>query len=275
MINEILIYNDYGSSEFCVEQLFKCFKLIYTNKELTIKKINAKQIIEDDILADREQTKLLCLGGGFDLGYMKSLTEIGMAKIKRFVESGGNYLGICAGAYFACNYVEFDLNGKLEVIGERYLKFFNGKSIGPLNKHFIYNSDDEALAIGIKINDNLNYVFLNGGCQFVPYDDDDSNENYKIIAHYCDLDKQDQTKLHDSLSLIKNEKIAIVETKNKNGKCLLSGVHFEINSFDLDKNNENVKLNLIDRLKSINDNNYEHSNYDLVKHLFKNSFNLD
>ena len=26
-----------------------------------------------------------------------------------YVEDGGSYLGLCAGAYYACSYVEFDL----------------------------------------------------------------------------------------------------------------------------------------------------------------------
>ena len=46
---------------------------------------------------------------------------------QEFVENGGSYLGICAGAYFACDYIEFDKNGPLEVVGPRDLKFYPGK----------------------------------------------------------------------------------------------------------------------------------------------------
>jgi glutamine amidotransferase-like uncharacterized protein len=33
-----------------------------------------------------------------------------------FVEGGGAYLGLCAGAYYACSYVEFDLGSRWDGI---------------------------------------------------------------------------------------------------------------------------------------------------------------
>jgi biotin--protein ligase len=69
---------------------------------------------------------LLAIGGGYDLGLIEALGVEGMANIKEYVSTGGSYLGICAGAYFACDSIEFDQGGPLEVVGERSLKFCSG-----------------------------------------------------------------------------------------------------------------------------------------------------
>jgi biotin--protein ligase len=42
-------------------------------------------------------------------------------RIKEWVNEGGRYLGICAGGYFGCTEVIFDMGGDLEVKGTRDL----------------------------------------------------------------------------------------------------------------------------------------------------------
>ncbi len=74
----------------------------------------------------RKQAAAIALGGGYDLGYINALGKAGMSQIQDYVREGGSYLGLCAGAYFACDYIEFDKGGPLEVVGERWLKFFPG-----------------------------------------------------------------------------------------------------------------------------------------------------
>ena len=69
---------------------------------------------------------LIAFGGGYDLGFINALGQKGTHIIRDFVQQGGSYLGFCAGAYWACNYIEFDKGGSLEVVGERFLKFFPG-----------------------------------------------------------------------------------------------------------------------------------------------------
>ena len=69
---------------------------------------------------------LLAIGGGYDLGLIKALGQPGITNIQDFVHAGGSYLGICSGAYFACDRIEFDKGGPQEVLGDRKLKFFPG-----------------------------------------------------------------------------------------------------------------------------------------------------
>lgn len=73
------------------------------------------------------KAKVICFGGGYDLGFLSALGNEGIRLIREYVHSGGNYLGMCAGAYFACNYIEFDKDGPLEVVGNRDLRFYPGK----------------------------------------------------------------------------------------------------------------------------------------------------
>jgi glutamine amidotransferase-like uncharacterized protein len=47
-----------------------------------------------------------------------------------FVSQGGGYLGLCAGAYYACARVEFEPGTRLEVVGDRELAFFPGIAQG-------------------------------------------------------------------------------------------------------------------------------------------------
>lgn len=66
---------------------------------------------------------LLVIPGGRDLPYVEELsmkTQV-TRRIKDFVQEGGKYLGICAGAYFGCAEVRFDQGGGMEVVGKRDL----------------------------------------------------------------------------------------------------------------------------------------------------------
>jgi hypothetical protein len=47
-----------------------------------------------------------------------------------FVNSGGSYLGLCAGAYYACSSVQFEQGSRLQVLGDRELAFFPGIACG-------------------------------------------------------------------------------------------------------------------------------------------------
>lgn len=66
---------------------------------------------------------LLVIPGGRDLPYVEELSIKTNAtrRIRDYVERGGSYLGICAGAYFGAAEVRFDTGGNMEVVGKREL----------------------------------------------------------------------------------------------------------------------------------------------------------
>ncbi|KAL3843136.1 hypothetical protein ACJMK2_021088 [Sinanodonta woodiana] len=123
----------------------------------------------------KNQTALLALGGGYDLGFINALGNDGMKHIKDYVTyTGGAYLGICAGAYFACDHIEFDKGGPLEVVGERQFKFFPGCCRGPTFPGFDYKSRRGAVASKVLYQNSpgegamhLN-LYFNGGGTFIP-----------------------------------------------------------------------------------------------------------
>ncbi len=51
----------------------------------------------------------LLFGGGFAYpGYTSYITSAGKARIQEFIAAGGVYMGICAGAYFACDSLDYE-----------------------------------------------------------------------------------------------------------------------------------------------------------------------
>lgn len=51
----------------------------------------------------------LLFGGGYAFpGYTERITAAGKARIQEFIHGGGAYVGICAGAYFACDQLSYE-----------------------------------------------------------------------------------------------------------------------------------------------------------------------
>lgn len=220
----VYIYSDKGVSRFSLNCVVKQLKKM----SVQIKPIHANELIE----TFWENTALaLIMPGGRDLSYMEKLKGYGNLKIRSYVENGGSYLGICAGAYYGSGYVEFEKNNPLEVLGERELKFTKSKAVGPAYKEpkFKYNSHNGARAslISYKSENTQKtcYMYFNGGCFF------EKASKSEIIGKYNDLGSA-----------------AILKKKIKNGKAVLSGVHFEC--FYDDFKNSFVDLFLLEKLKS-------------------------
>ncbi len=177
-----------------------------------IKSINANEIIANKWAYN---SKLLIIPGGRDLAYAEKLNGAGNQNIKNYVKNGGSYLGICAGAYYASSYIEFDKGRELEVVGKREMKLFSGKSIGPILGRYSYTSNSGARATKQKLNEIGNgYFYYNGGGYFA---DCEKYSDVKILGYY------------------ENDLPSIIEIPFYLGRVILSGVHFEYNPelFDL------------------------------------------
>ena len=217
--NIIYIYNDAGVGEESLNQILKMFSDIpgFTRN---IQTINAEQIINKNWSIN---TSLFVMPGGADLPYAQKLNGAGNQKIIEYVKSGGSYLGLCAGAYYATSYIEFDKGGKLEVIGDRELKFFKGKAIGPALAPYDYDSENGSRVA--KITTTFSdlpeaTVYYNGGGYF---ENAENSENTEIIAYY------------------QNEFPAIIRENYGEGTVILSGVHFEYNPYLLDSKDPHLQ----------------------------------
>jgi len=84
---------------------------------------------EDVVRGELRNYRLLYMPGGWAPNFIADLHPKGESKIREFVRAGGAYLGVCAGAYFACDHVVWD--------GKRYdysLDLFAGGAVGPIRE---------------------------------------------------------------------------------------------------------------------------------------------
>lgn len=209
--------------------------------------------------------KLLVMPGGRDLPYVDQLGGTGNQLIRNFVKNGGSYLGICAGGYYGCSFVQFaEGDPDFEVLGARELSFFPGVAQGPVFPNFSYTSNEGALAAGIKLTaagtslvqkTNPKYtsvsgtsivekqvslsVYFNGGCHFKKTNDDDSvtphAEHFCSKSDFCEvlatydvtLDQLGPTICLDDSTVAPPVLAAVIACGYGKGKALLSGVHIE------------------------------------------------
>lgn len=221
--NIILLYEDEGASPRCLENLKYSLKAV-VNDSYEIKCVTAESVKQG---IDQNSTALFIMPGGRATPYRQKLYEkdegIGNKMIKKFVEEGGNYLGLGAGAYYASGQVLFNQESleetdRISVSGEKLLSFFPGTARGPMFQPFIYNSQEGCKAIKLVFESdigeniaqeklNAGYVYYNGGGFFEPV----AFPGTRKIACY------DTPAKHS----------AIIENLVGEGKVILSMVHPE------------------------------------------------
>jgi len=205
----ILIYNDEGVGEIGVYNLGTNLQKHY--KE--IKYIDSTFIINEDL----SQYRSLIIPGGADLAYCKKLNGQGNQKIKEFVQQGGTYLGICAGAYYGCSYIEFTGEG-YSIVGERELSFFSGQAKGSLTElsnGIYYNEQSNSKSV-VEVflsqsNKKKFYSYYHGGPEFL------GATTEEILATYS------------------NNKVAAVSGSYGKGFYILTSFHFEVEADTYDK----------------------------------------
>ncbi len=226
----IAIYNGPGTCQESISHLFHSFKKIISPK-YAIKTLSPEDLLTGDWTV---QTALFVLPGGADLFYVKSLTPKGNRIIRQFVHEGGSFLGICAGAYYAGQEVQFAIGSTIEVQGPRDLGFFPGVVSGPHLRAYEYGTKKGACGARLlsPLLDTTLTVFYNGGGQFA---DAETFSEIEILATYEDL------------------KPAIIKRTYGKGTAILSGVHPEYDPEQMDGSDEYVKP-FIEELKASEQN---------------------
>lgn len=205
MQSKALIYADEGVSPVSVRYLSHSFK------ENGI----PYQLVDAPFLKNEgweQACSFLVMPGGRDIPYHEALKGRGNQKIRRFLEEGGIYLGICAGAYYACASFEFEKDHPLEVKGVRELAFYPGVAVGPAYGpgQFAYNSEKGARQASLLRPDQTRFsAYFNGGCAFPQAT---IYATVDVMASYADLPGCPP---------------AIVKCRVGKGHALLSGVHLE------------------------------------------------
>ncbi|KAG5452959.1 biotin holocarboxylase synthetase [Clonorchis sinensis] len=162
----IQLYNDTGSGKLSSLQLRTTLQTLFP--KASIIETDGRRLCERYLL---NETTLLCFGGGYDLGFLETLGPSGCAVIRDFIQKGGRYLGLCAGAYFASDQCVFDKGGPLEVCGQRFIRLFEGDAVGPYYPGFVYHSNEGCRAASVeRTNETLKVPaavsYFNGGPTF-------------------------------------------------------------------------------------------------------------
>lgn len=158
-----------------------------------------------------DQARLLVMPGGADLYFCEALNGAGNRAIRQFVENGGHYLGLCAGAYYGCRTIAWAANDRANrICGERQLRFYEGKATGPIYQWLEDGDIDKSwlAAATITFDETEARVFYEGGPVFSEPED----EQAQVLARYKDLPDAPP---------------AIIECRVGRGLAILSGPHIE------------------------------------------------
>jgi len=219
---KILTYVDEGASDWTAYLMRTIGHQLHAGA-YEIRAVMAEDIRSDETLFD--EAKLFVMPGGADLPYCALLNGEPNARIRRFVEQGGNYLGICAGAYYACREIAFHAGTRGAICGPRELAFVDAVAVGSLPELTggkLYDGTPRtAAAVQLRTTEHLTdapislYTHYHGGCRFdfdgVPPADT------QVLAVYTDLDEATP---------------AIVSANVGQGRAVLSGVHLEISELE-------------------------------------------
>ena len=188
----VLIYAGPGVSQSCLLHLRISLRSFLSTR-YDVLNVSAESLTREPWT---ENCALLAFPGGRDLGYLSSLGEQGCKRIRDWVRNdGGRYLGLCAGAYFASERMEFELGREgFEVTGQRPLKFFPGNCSGTAFPGFVYDSEEGARDALVSLESILwkeaweNHppslaIYYNGGGYFEEIED----ENVIVLARYTEL----------------------------------------------------------------------------------------
>ncbi|WVW80144.1 biotin-[acetyl-CoA-carboxylase] ligase [Kwoniella bestiolae CBS 10118] len=216
--HQVLVYSGPGVSPLSLSHTILTLSLLLLPHYIV-------QPVTPDILSSQPwepSCALLVVPGGRDLPFVEELTTKRRVtkRIKAYVEEGGKYLGICAGAYFGTREVRFDVGGGMEVVGERDLAFFSGSSEGPTFPGFQYASESGSRAVSLFLEPSssssshrsIDHIYYNGGGHFILPSPRPSN--VEVLARYADTGKEE-------------DPIAVVLTRNGKGKSVLCSIHPE------------------------------------------------
>ncbi len=204
MVKPVRIYQDLGSSEVGVASLLAACP---TKLQRPVAPISAQQIRAGEL----QDACALIMPGGADLPYCAQLNGEGNRQIRTFVEQGGCYVGICAGAYYACREVDFQ-GADYRVSGARELAFFDGVAKGSLVHLTEGRYYDETVASKAWVplwqnHQPLGEFYYHGGGTFLA---DQPGQNMPYFATFA-----------DGLP-------AIIQGQVGLGNYLFSAVHFEL-----------------------------------------------
>ncbi|CDS01890.1 hypothetical protein, partial [Sporisorium scitamineum] len=249
-MSDVLVYSGPGVSTSALYHTLKTLRTLLTTYD--VKTVDARALALDPW---QKGTALVVIPGGRDLPYVSELsrpysrnTDSGNAasaertasrEIRSYVESGGNFLGICAGAYYSSAHCSFEKGTRMEVDGARpFLRFFPGVCQGTVYPGFVYETDKGARIVDIERSAEKDQwrCHYNGGGAFMEADKF-AGQGVEVLARYAQV-QPDELRLDIDLNGASTTEqrvrrpdcagqAAVVLSSVGAGKALLFGTHPE------------------------------------------------
>ncbi|RLI45810.1 hypothetical protein DRO69_04470 [Candidatus Bathyarchaeota archaeon] len=165
--------------------------------------------VEEILNETLEEYSLIIVPGGWAWDYYIALTAEGAENLKEYVREGGGYIGICAGAYYACELIIW--NNHTYMIPSAYpIGLINCTARGPRSEYPWPACGD----LEVKI--NLSNPFL-------------KNLPETFVTYYCGGPEfLNLSKGIEVLAWYTDETPAIISAKYGKGLVVLMGVHLEV-----------------------------------------------
>lgn len=172
--------------------------------------MGAAEIINGDL--ENKNCDIFIIPGGASLYYSEKLDGAGNAAIRHFVEQGGTFVGICAGAYYACGQIDWAAGTPHAITRDGELNFYKGCARGPIPELIEDGDIDKCwdALVTIKKDDGSTERALYAAGPI--FDEPIPQDTLKVVARYADLDGQPPAILSGSVG---------------KGRVILSAVHLE------------------------------------------------
>lgn len=201
----------------------------YVQKDVQLRRIDRADIAERNILQENKDDVLALFlpGARSSQIYYDDLGGKGFAAIKDYVADGGSYIGICAGAYLACQEIAYE-GPEIRKHGKHYdLDLFDGTAIGELpvlysSPDHTVNSWNSVVPTNVDVTgheDPVTLAYWRG-----PYYQPHPDEQIHVLAHY-----------HDITLPNGNKPVAIAVKDHGKGKAVFCGVHPELSGTVLEQ----------------------------------------
>lgn len=234
--NVVCIYADQGTDELSVKGLEESFTFI-APLEYDVRKLSAEDVKEGRWMKD---AAAFIMPSGLDLTYFAKLKGRGNDLIKTYVQQGGSYLGVGAGAYYAC--LEVDFYNLWKIVERRELGFYPGKCVGSL---FPFSYDPPSRGSIVQVicphTGTMCNTHYNGGGYF---DRGIEDGKYKegtgvsVLFNYLGNEFLSQ----DGSSILNfTGKAAAIKGRAGKGTFILSAIHPEYSLYSLQESMRNKK----------------------------------